>query len=165
MTHDNLLTKACNYIIRGFAGLLLGAMLWLPASAKNLKPFITDYEWGYVDENGTVIDIGPYEAAGEFVNGFAAVKQWEKWGFINEECKLVVPFKYYDYRDFSDGMAAVMEVGKWGYINEKGEVVIPLKYDDASYFSEGLACVRCGIYWGGYRQEWKDDYRAKIHFQ
>lgn len=148
MTHDNLLTKACNYIIRGFAVLLLGAMLWLPASAKNLKPFITDYEWGYVDENGTVIDIGPYEAAGEFVNGFAAVKQWEKWGFINEECKLVVPFKYYDCRDFSDGMAAVMEVGKWGYINEKGEVVIPLKYDDASYFSEGLACVRCGMYWG-----------------
>ena len=61
MTHNNLLTKACNYIIRGFAGLLLGAMLWLPASAKNLKPFITDYEWGYVDENGVLT----FEGLGE----------------------------------------------------------------------------------------------------
>lgn len=149
MTHIALPRKAYTYILWGCAVLLLCASFTLPVSAKKLKPIWDLDGWRYIYDDGEIIiDGGPYEAAREFINGFAAVKRSEKWGFINEDCELVVPFRYYDCRDFNEGLAAVMNADKWGYINEKGDVVIDFKYDAADYFSDGMAFVMKDNYWG-----------------
>ena len=61
-----------------------------------------------------------FDGAGNFKEGFSAVKKDGKWGYINTKGEQIVECKFDDARDFSEGFAAVKKYGRWGYINTKG---------------------------------------------
>ena len=62
-----------------------------------------------------------YEAAGNFSEGLAAVKENGKWGYIDGTGATVVAAKYASAGSFSEGLAAVKSGGKYGYVDRTGK--------------------------------------------
>lgn len=89
-----------------------------------------------------------YEAADQFINGLARVKQNGKWGFINKTNTLVVPAQYDETQYFSEELAAVKTGGKWGYIDKTGAIRIAPQYSNTLGFSEGFAASLLNGKWG-----------------
>ena len=65
-----------------------------------------------------------FDYAGNFNEGFSAVKKDGKWGYINTKGEQIVECKFDDAYYFNEGFARVKKDGKWGYINTKGCSVI-----------------------------------------
>ena len=94
---------------------------------------------------------GQYEEAGDFSEGWAAVKQNGKWMFIDSMNQVVleIPFEiivnYHPLSGevlpsgFSNGLCRVWENELAGFINKKGKVTIPIQYKRVGRFYEGLA--------------------------
>lgn len=98
--------------------------------------------WAYVGKDGAVVIPGPFEAAGPFRHGLAAVRRGGKWGFVDPAGREVVPPRFEDVGAFSaEGLAPVMEEGRWGYIGRDGAWAIAPRYDRAYAFVDGRAVV------------------------
>lgn len=71
--------------------------------------------WLWVDETGTEMNLGEYDNAKSFCNGFAAVEINGKWGYIDIEGDLVIPCEFMDVGPFhTTGVAFVqMEDMSW----------------------------------------------------
>ena len=82
-----------------------------------------------------------FDGAGNFKEGFSAVKKDGKWGYINTKGEQAIECKFDDARYFHEGLVAVQKDGKWGYINTKGEQIVECKFDYISDFKDGLAMV------------------------
>ena len=61
-----------------------------------------------------------FDGAGNFNEGFSAVKKDGKWGYINTKGEQIIECKFDDTNYFNEGFAAVKKDGKWGYVNTKG---------------------------------------------
>lgn len=61
-----------------------------------------------------------FDGAGNFKEGFSAVKKDGKWGYINTKGEQIIECKFDDTNYFNEGFAAVAKDGKLGYINTKG---------------------------------------------
>ncbi|MBS5810548.1 MAG: WG repeat-containing protein, partial [Campylobacter concisus] len=72
-----------------------------------------------------------FDGAGNFKEGFSAVKKDGKWGYINTKGEQIIECKFDDTNYFNEGFAAVKKDGKWGYINTKGEQIVECKFDGA----------------------------------
>lgn len=74
-----------------------------------------DGVWIWVDETGSEMNLGSYDCAKSFCNGFAAVEIEGKWGYIDMEGKLVIPCEFQEVGPFhSSGVAFVqMEDMSW----------------------------------------------------
>jgi hypothetical protein len=94
----------------------------------------------FVDREGSVL-AARFDAAQEFAEGLAAVRQGTKWGYIDKSGRLVIEPRFEDASAFSGGRARVMQDGLNGYIDVRGEFVIPPRFEYADDFSEGLAAV------------------------
>lgn len=145
MTHNNLLTKAYNCIIRSFAA-LFALLASFNASAKELSPYESHGLWGFVDENNEIVVPAKFDSFNYYSEGLAPVCMQGKWGFIDEKGELVVPCKYDGYCYFSEGLAGVQTGDKWGFIDRHGNMVIAPKYDETLWFKEGICAVR-DEYW------------------
>ncbi|CAN5241291.1 hypothetical protein BH10CYA1_BH10CYA1_08980 [soil metagenome] len=93
---------------------------------------------GFADEDGNVVLPAIYSEAGDFHDGFAAVKfrgkkdpksgtypkeESEKWAFINKLGETVLPPAYTEIGQFNNGVAPVMIDGHGALINKKGETI------------------------------------------
>lgn len=87
-------------------------------------------EWGFVDKNGNVLRKPKYEAASNFIEGFAAVKEDGKWGFLRPDMEWAIRPQFMDtYGVFNGGLAAVqLQNSKWIYINTAGKQAVPGEY-------------------------------------
>lgn len=113
--------------------------------SNGLMSFQSNGKYGYLDKAGKVKISAVYDAAGQFVDGFAVVSKNGFYGMIDTTGKTVIPFKYVRLGYFQEGMALYSDESGWnckyGYINSKGEEVTPVMYNKAYDFSNGLAMV------------------------
>jgi hypothetical protein len=101
--------------------------------SEGVAPAKQDGLWGYVDVSGKW-EIAPgYEAAGAFLNGYAAVKLEGKTALISREGKTITPFKYNDAGYVQNGRFPASKVhdGKelWGIVDLNGDTILPIEYD------------------------------------
>lgn len=112
------------------------------AETESLKKVVLNGRVGFVDgRNNFVIDAG-YDAAYDFVEGYAIVCVKRRWGVVDQQGRSVVKIIYDQVRNFSEGLFAVSLNGKWGYVGVDGRNVIPLKYDNAWSFRCGRGLVQ-----------------------
>lgn len=100
----------------------------------------------FINKTGKqVIKLEPYQAAGSFREGLAAIYSNFEFWFIDVDGNTVIPKQAGLPKDFSEGLACVyLPVGdklKAGYIDKDGKVVISPQYENGYDFSEGLAAV------------------------
>jgi hypothetical protein len=126
-----------NFVIEGTfteGGWFVDGLAWVNDPISHL--------YGYIRKDGSYLVQPKYQAAGNFWEGFAAVKQGGKWGFIDETGATRIPFQFDDIAGgFSEGLAAVEKNGKWGYLGADGHYVIEGQFDDADVFCCGVAMV------------------------
>lgn len=109
----------------------------------DLEPVeFADGKWGFAYPSGAVAITGPYDGAGSFVDGLAAVKLDGKWGFIDTSGRLVVTPQFEEFPRFSDGRLLIESHGRYGFIDRTGAIAIPLTYEGADNFSDGLAKIK-----------------------
>jgi len=108
---------------------------------RELYPFRSGSQWGYVDATGTFQIAATFERALPFSEGFAPVRKDGLWGFVSPKGSWVVPALYENASPHSDGLARVKKDGLWGYIDRDGEMRIPPRFDIARPFSGGLAAA------------------------
>lgn len=128
--------------------LLLSVMVSFPLhSVADLFPVCDEKgKWGYEDENGNLILKYKYNAASEFSDGVAMVKDGNKYGIINESGKYILKPKYDMISNFNAfGLADVIDGNKHGFINRECVLVIPCKYRYVGSFnSDGIVWVNEG---------------------
>ncbi len=91
--------------------------------------------------------IGTYEDARPFADGWAAVKSSGKWGFIDTDGNVKIDFRFEDARSFGQHLAAVKQDSLWGYVSLQGEMAIEPAFLDARSFSGGSAAVKTEDGW------------------
>jgi len=102
-------------------------------------------KWGFVDTNGNVIISPMYDDAdvydygyGEFVYGYAFVRENHKPKFINKNNKTV--FKLDDYEDFHNvfecGKFLITKKEKWGLIDKNKNIIIRHVFDEITISRE-----------------------------
>ncbi|MCB9080310.1 MAG: WG repeat-containing protein [Lewinellaceae bacterium] len=121
-------------------GILSGAFL----TASHLF-FRQGNLYALVDESGKLIRYLPYDQAGDFQDGLAAVKKLGKYGFINSQATEVITCQYSATGGFYEGLAFVQKSSDspGEVINTQGATVfaIPAGYQFVGPFSEGLAKI------------------------
>lgn len=161
--------------MRVFFVLIVYLIGWLglegnPAMAQKLYPMRNFDKWGYINESGHWIIPPRFEAALNFSDGLALVKDTYKggevWDVIDEKGQKVIQSEYYgygvflkifDYRvsfqpsqQFKEGLIPVaVEIldphykgaTVSGFLNKAGELEIYGYFDRVFNFSEGYACV------------------------
>ncbi len=127
-------------------------------SAQTLKPFSDmDDKWGYQNESYQTVIPCQFEAAKEFSEGMAAVRNKVKvpdgnglfqfdylWGYINLTGKIVIPCQYSEALIFLGECAVVAKGNKYALIDKKGKAITPFKYDEIAYMAEELTAVNIG---------------------
>ena len=83
-------------------------------------------KWGLMNSSLEEVTPCKYDFTGEFINGFAAIRNGQYYGFVDETGKIVIPCKYTFYTDFNeDGMATVVKPdGSIVYIKKDGTEII-----------------------------------------
>jgi hypothetical protein len=96
----------------------------------------------FIDTKGrAVIDASKYEAALDFSEGLAAVRDGRGWGFIDKDGKETIEPRFSAAMGFSEGLAPVQIGTLWGFIDRHGRIVIQPQYELVNPFSEGIAVV------------------------
>ncbi len=160
---DGLAKVECNYNDFGYIDETGKEVIPCPCKydkgrdfSEGLAPVEGGNDWGYIDKTGKEIIPLKYTAAGDFSEGLAGVRNFDReWGFIDKTGKEIIPHKYDDASDFSEGLAPVKFNGKWGFIDKTGKEIIPYKYDEVRFpygevpgFLEGLSPVKLNEKWG-----------------
>jgi hypothetical protein len=114
-------------------------------------------KWGYQDDSYQTVIPCQFEAAEEFSEGMAAVKNKVKvpdgngipqyeylWGYIDQTGKIVIPCQYSEALAFLLECAVVSKGTKYALINKKGKALTPFKYDEIAYMAEELTAVNIG---------------------
>ena len=114
---------------------------------------------GYMDLQGNVVIAPQYYAVYPFVDGIAAVQEYEEpstavedlpygtdqggdWKFIDTKGNEAFAGRYTDAGYILNGYTYVAnQEGKYGYINTQGEIVVPMEYDAAFGAGDGLFSV------------------------
>ena len=104
----------------------------------------------FLDQN-----LGEYDEASVFFNGFAAVRNGDKWFFIDKSGKAVFDQQFDDIKldskglTFRNGVAFVKKDGKYILINTSGQQVGNTAWDDVRAFeSDQPAAVCLNGMWG-----------------
>lgn len=107
----------------------------------------TTQNFGYKDEEGTVILAAKYSMAMDFENGIAPVVDKEGWVYINQKGEaLLRPFIFDNGPDyFEGGMARFRENNKIGFMDDHGKKIIAASFDFAWPFKTAttFACNGC----------------------
>ena len=100
-----------------------------------------DCRWIFVDKEGKRVSYARYDYAGDFSEGFAAVRIGAKWGYSDKSGRNAVAPEFDWAGDFSEGLAAVSQGGKIGFIDRGGHFAIAPQYSMAGAFSDGRALI------------------------
>ena len=101
-------------------------------------------KYGFVGLDGSMVVNTQYDAAKDFSDGYAAVKQNGKWGFIDKKGTIKIKPQFNDVLSFHEGMAAFYDGTSWGYIDMDGKYAIAPQFSFARNFNDGLALVGMG---------------------
>ncbi|MDD5585129.1 MAG: WG repeat-containing protein, partial [Candidatus Omnitrophica bacterium] len=112
---------------------------------------------GYIDASGQIAINLAYDDAGDFSEGFAAVKTGKKWKYINKNGAYLSNNEFDEALPFSEGLACVGVVRAnfydkqfggysgtrvaYGFIDASGQYVIQPKFLLAESFHDGLSRV------------------------
>jgi hypothetical protein len=103
---------------------------------------------GYINASGRMVISARFEAAMQFADSVARVRENGRWGFIDRTGGYIIAPEFVDAHDFSEGLAGVVFREKWGYIDKVGRYVVNALYEEAGSFSGGLAAVLWRGKWG-----------------
>ncbi|MCI4669747.1 MAG: WG repeat-containing protein [Bacteroidia bacterium] len=109
---------------------------------------------GYKNAQGEVVFEARFKDAGEFNEGLAYARVFEKYGYIDQTGEFTIKPRFSDAQDFSQGLAAVAiyipeEGTRWGLIDREGNEVYPFELKEAGEFSDGLmVCSNEAEKWG-----------------
>ncbi|WP_186438574.1 WG repeat-containing protein [Cohnella terricola] len=127
-----------------YEGLALVSLAYHRNSEKRVLP----NEKAFIDHNGEIRFMAPYDAVGNFSEGLSVVAKYAgggkyNYGAIDKEGNVAIPLQYRRMNAFKEGLALFQDSkGFYGYVDKTGKVVIPAKYRRAHDFSEGLAKVK-----------------------
>lgn len=113
----------------------------------------TYYNWGYIDQTGTVVIPPQFFEARNFSEGLAAVNtRGEGWKYVNHNNELIVIERPVSFLgDFTDGLAPFMIKGHmWGFVDKDGKIVIQPIYRNVYAFEQGFALVKVDSHLGTY---------------
>lgn len=109
---------------------------------------VTDAGWGYIRRDGSVAIPGPFDEAGVFSEGFAAVEPMtgpDLYGYIDHDGRQRIAPRFIEAEPFREGLAAVVvqRHGKqlWAFVDHGGSWVIDPRFDEVESFDGGLARV------------------------
>lgn len=71
----------------------------------NMFRIIQNDQWGYIDSRGNVVITPQFEFAGDFFEGYAAIKKDDKYGYIDETGSIQIQPKFFEAYSFSEGLA------------------------------------------------------------
>ncbi len=119
----------------------------------------SDWEWGFIDDEGQWVIDAQFRGARNFSEGLAAVQTQvdgqSRWGYIDAQGEWVVEPQFAEVNPFREGLARVrLPQGDWGYIDTQGEVVIEAQFVNGQRlrptgFAEGRARESTdGTNWG-----------------
>lgn len=115
-------------------------------AGERLYPIVVAGQWGYVDRGGQVVILPRYEAASDFSEGRAAVREDGKWGYIAPNGQWVVRPRYVLAGAYAEGRARIAvgrgEGRRFGYLDPAGAEVVAPVLPYALDYTEGLALVR-----------------------
>lgn len=102
---------------------------------------------GYKNGAGEVVFEARFKDAGEFSEGLAYAKVFEKYGYIDLKGDFAIKPAFDEARDFEDGLAIVARRDEewnlqWGLIDPQGKVVVPLQFSEMRWFEEGFCAVQ-----------------------
>lgn len=90
--------------------------------------------FGFADHSGRLCVPCQWDAARDYNEGLAAVRNYNRWGFIDMAGQTVIPCRWAGCGSFSCGFAAVSPGCRWGFIDRNGDYVIEPRYQDAGSF-------------------------------
>ena len=119
-------------------------------SSAPVELFAYDFgsRWGYVNREGKLLIPAKYDAASQFAEGLACVREGSLHGYIDGNGFYKIHPQFHSARSFSEGLAAVVFSVKWGFINRLDQFVVTPLYEDAGDFAEGVAPVKWHGRWG-----------------
>lgn len=135
------------YIACGIIILLCSSFYYAVSGDKNpgtaLFLIVENGKWGYIDKTGKQQIAPVYNAAQDFSDGLAAVRQDGLYGYINTNGELVIPSQY-DYAEpFSYGTARVYKSGKPFVIDRAGKILFDHDFSSiGSFNSAGYTFAR-----------------------
>jgi hypothetical protein len=113
---------------------------------KCTEGFITikgnDGRYYHVNKKGKAISTKTWEAAGDFSEGLAMVKDNGKWGYIDTLGNKVIDMKFDVTSNFTKGTAIVRSNNQFFLINKKGEAIDNNKYEAAGNPGNGTFPVQ-----------------------
>jgi hypothetical protein len=97
---------------------------------------------GFLAPDGSVAIPARFDAAHDFSEGIAAVREASRWEYIDTNGRRLAETTYADARPFSEGLAGAAPKDLFGFIDRFGTMVIEPRFRDVGTFHEGLASVR-----------------------
>lgn len=91
-----------------------------PATAEDLLPIRQNGDWGFIDQNGTLLVQPQFDRAWRFSDGLALVKEGDNFGFIRPDGSYALEPRFQDAWHFTDGYAPVEMDDEWGYVDSSG---------------------------------------------
>lgn len=118
-----------------------------PAKAGNGEHLTSYSLYGYKNALGEVVFEARFKDAGDFCEGLAYAKVFEKYGYIDLRGEFVIQPTYDEATDFEEGLAAVAQYNErfdleWGFIDKSGKLVLPFRYREVMSFFEGRCAVQ-----------------------
>lgn len=114
-----------------------------------------DGKYGYTNSALTIPEKLPFDFAGTFKNGVAAVKKGDKWALIGADGKNITEYVFEDVlldefdACLNGGVVFAQKDGKYYMFNSKGEQIGKQGFDNAYPFVSGeYAAVCVGKKWG-----------------
>ena len=103
----------------------------VPEGGPPKNPHMVEHpQWSFIDRTGRIVIPGPFQAAGRFSGGLAAVQQNGLWGYIDTTGAVRIPPQFQAAHIFRDDRAAVKLGEKWGFIDRTGKFAVPPQFDD-----------------------------------
>lgn len=116
---------------------------YLYFSKEGVIPFdVTNFSWGFMDQDGKLVISGQYSDASQFHEGLAVVGKNNHYGAIDITGIMLVPNHYLVLGTFSERKACAGVLDSLlGYIGSHNQSIIPPLFAVGGIFVNGLAVV------------------------
>lgn len=131
--------------MRQFLTLLFAIIVTIGFSQQTnqeLFKIIEDGKAGYINSEGQVVIQPIFRSAGEFSEGFAAVRINGTYGYIDAGGRFSIEPQFDYATPFSEGFAIVVNNGQPFYIDEFGQAPFKINYPVIGQFKNGIAKIQ-----------------------
>jgi len=109
--------------------------------------FMMSEKWGFIDKNGEIVIDPKYDAATDFKNGYAIVKDGFKSGVIDVTGKFIIKPDYMSLYPFEDEVFTFNNRNEIGYFYKGNSTQIYKNAQEIKPFYNGLAAIKTNN-WG-----------------